>query len=113
MSNEQIRRLRDMLDDARADLSELTSRSHDPLEALAYRSRSYALWRERANEVKAHGVPIFLPHKLRRDEICYVQLLWPDGSDEHPLSFQTDKEAQSWIHSESLNWLESHGHKVK
>jgi hypothetical protein len=112
MANEKIQRFRDMLDDARLDVSGLTQRDHDPLEALESRNRSYVLWQARTNEVKAHGSAIFLPHKLRGDETWYVQVLWLDGSDEHPVSFRTDREALSWIHTDSPNWLKSRAPKI-
>ena len=104
MVNEKIRILRDRLDDARQDVSDFTSRDHDPGKTLEYRNRAYVAWQALMKEVKDHDSPVFLPRKLRRDENWYVQVLWPNGSENHISTFQTENEALSWIQTDSIEW---------
>lgn len=102
MINEKIRSLRDRLDDARQDV--IASRDHDPANALESRTRSYNASQALKKEVGGHGRPVFLPHKLRGDEAWYVQVLWPNGSENHISTFQTENEALSWIQADSIEW---------
>lgn len=99
MTAVQFRNLRDRRDEARRKIN---SASRDPVKALEYRHRAYAAWQALAKEVKDHGRPVFLPHKLYGDMTWCVHVLSPDASEKYIGTFQTERECE-----EKANWLES------
>ncbi|MGB8276785.1 MAG: hypothetical protein WCF20_02455 [Methylovirgula sp.] len=104
MINENFRRLRDELNAARQDVKDFTSREYDAAKALELRNVAHKNWQILTTAVRDYGHPVFLTRKLRGDEAWYVHVLWPDGSEEHISSFQSESEVLSWISTNSPEW---------
>jgi hypothetical protein len=98
--------LRDELDRAREAAIEYGRwPNRDVVKHLDYAKRSYRAWQRLQTAVRAKAEPTFLPHRIADGAEWLVQVLWPDGYEEHIGSFRGSAEAEAWIGTEALDWV--------